>query len=188
MDEQSATASSTRSSDKETLIRRLAEGRDRYLCVFHGVADSSASWRTAPGKWSILECAEHVAVAEEQMLRLWEKLAQPGSSDPAKDQAIVAGACDRMHKDEAPAPSRPKGRCETLFEAIERFSTARQHTLQFAEAVSTDELRAKVVQHPLGGKMDGYQLLTLMALHPERHVLQVEEIKADLEFPNANHP
>jgi hypothetical protein len=54
MAEQSATA--VPPTEKEILIARLQEGRNRYLCTFHGVLDSSSSWRRTPGTWSILEC------------------------------------------------------------------------------------------------------------------------------------
>ena len=187
MAEQTAPATSS-AGEKEILMTRLRQGRDRYLCAFHGVLESSSSWRRTPDSWSITECAEHVAVAEEQMLRAWEKLAEPGSSDPAKDAAIVAAAHDRTRKNTAPTISEPKGRCESLFDALERFRLARERTLQFAENISVEELRAKVVPHPLAGKLDGYQLLTLMAVHPERHALQVEEIKTDPDFPSGQHP
>jgi len=186
MAEQSATT--VPPTDKEILIARLQEGRNRYLCAFHGVLDSSSTWRRTPGTWSILECAEHVAVAEEQMLRVWEKLAESGSSGPAKDSGNPAPGHDRTRKNKAPERSEPKGRCDSLFEALERFRSARDRTLQFAESISVEELRAKVVPHPLAGTLDGYQLLTLMAVHPERHALQVEEIKTDPEFPSGQHP
>jgi 16S rRNA C967 or C1407 C5-methylase (RsmB/RsmF family) len=176
MAEQNAPAVSS-TGDKEILIERLQKGRDRYLCTFHGVLDSSSSW-----------CAEHVAVAEEQMLRAWEKLAEAGASDPAKDAMILTLAHDRTRKAKAPERSEPTGRYESLFEALERFRAARERTLQFAEGISVEELRAKVVPHPLAGTLDGYQLLTLMAVHPERHALQVEEIKTDREFPAGYHP
>jgi hypothetical protein len=174
--------------EKELLMERLRQGRDRYLCAFHGVLDSSSSWHRTPGTWSILECAEHVALAEEGMMKLWEKLAEPGSSDRAKDAVILSVAHDRARKAKAPERSEPKGRCESLFEALERFRAARERTLQFAESISVEELRAKVVPHPFAGTLDGYQLLTLMAMHPERHALQVEEIKTDPEFPSGLHP
>jgi hypothetical protein len=174
--------------EKEILIARLQQGRDRYLCAFHGVLDSSSTWRRTPGSWSILECAEHIAVAEEKMLRGWEKLATPGTSDRANDAALLAVAHDRTQKAKAPENVEPKGRCESLYEALERFRLARERTLQVAESVSLEELRAKVVPHPHRGMLDGYQWLTLMALHPERHALQVEEIKTDPEFPSGQHP
>jgi hypothetical protein len=43
-----------------------------------------------------------------------------------------------------------------------------------------DDLRGRVVEHPLAGVCDGYQLFLIMALHPVRHVYQVEEIQAAL--------
>jgi hypothetical protein len=101
---------------------------------------------------------------------------------------ILTLAHERTRKAKAPERSEPTGRYESLFEALERFRDARERTLQFAESISVEELRAKVVPHPLAGTLDGYQLLTLMAVHPERHALQVEEIKTDLEFPAGHHP
>lgn len=187
MTEQSAPAVST-TGDKEILIARLQDSRNRYFCAFHGVLDSSSSWRRTPGTWSILECAEHIAVAEEKMLKAWEKLAAPGTSDRENDAAVLAVAHDRTQKAKAPENVEPKGRCESLFDALERFRLARERTLQVAESVSLEELRAKVVPHPHRGMLDGYQWLTLMAVHPERHALQVEEIKTDPEFPSGQHP
>lgn len=181
---QHVTAVQETGGEKEILIGRLNQGRDRYLIALQGVAETSAGWRNAEGRWSILECAEHVAVAEEQMLRMWEKLAAPGSSDRAKDAALLAVAHDRTKKNKAPERSEPKGRCATLAEARDRFKAARERTLAFAGKMSVQDLRSKVVPHPRG-ELDGYQLLTLMAMHPERHALQIEEIKSDPGFPGA---
>lgn len=174
--------------EKQKLVESLREGRNRYLYAFQGVLDSSSTWRKAPGKWSILECAEHVAVSEEQMFRAWEKLAAPGKSDPAKDRAVQNTAKDREHKMTCPERALPKGRCQSLSEALERFRTARERTLQLAESAPLEELRGKVVPHPLMETIDGYQLLLLMAAHAERHALQIKEITSDPEFPSAQHP
>jgi hypothetical protein len=174
--------------EREILLERLREGRDRYLRAFDMVDENHAAWRRSNDTWSILECAEHVAVAEEQMLRLWEKLALPGSSERSKDATLLAAAHDRTRKNRAPERALPKGRCRSLAEALDRFQTARTRTLDFVAAVPLEELRAKIVPHPLAGDIDGYQLFTLMALHPERHGLQVQEIGSDPEFPGSPHP
>lgn len=186
MTEQS-TVARPQGEETEVLIARLKQGRERYLRSLQGVTDLQMAWRSSAGKWTILECAEHVTVAEEQMLRMWEKLAAPGSTNRGKDQAIVTAIYDRTRKNMAPAPSHPKGRFATLAEAIDRFQAARERTLECAAATPLEELRAKFVPHPLAGELDGYQLLTLMALHPERHALQIEEIKGDPGFPGSAH-
>ena len=125
MTEQSA-AAIPQTGEKEALIARLTQGRDRYLHAFTGVSDNDADWRRAVGTWSILECAEHVAIAEEGMLRLWEKLARPGTSDPGKDAFVLATAQDRTQKRTAPERSHPTGRVATLTEALDRFRGERR--------------------------------------------------------------
>ena len=149
------------------------------------IAVQRGAGRLAPGR---LSSARSTSRWPRSRCFGWEKLAEAGSSDPAKDASILALAHDRTRKNKAPERSEPKGRCDSLFEALERFRSARDRTLQFAESISVEELRAKVVPHPLAGTLDGYQLLTLMAVHPERHALQVEEIKTDPEFPSGQHP
>jgi hypothetical protein len=187
MTEQS-TAPAAQAGEKEILLERLRQGRERYLRNFDAVNENHVSWNRSDGTWSIVECAEHVAVAEEQMLRLWEKLAAPGTTDRAKDAKLLATAHDRSHKAQAPERSRPTGRVRTLQEALDRFNAARDRTLAFVAAIPVEELRSKVVSHPLAGDLDGYQLFTLMALHPERHGLQVQEIMYHPEFPGSSHP
>jgi hypothetical protein len=186
MTEQTAAAAAP--GEKEILLERLRQGRERYLRAFDTVAENHAEWRKSDSTWSILECAEHVAVAEEQMLRLWEKLAVPGTSDRAKDEVLLATAYDRTRKNQSPERALPKGRCSSLAEALERFQTARERTLTFVAALPSEELRSKIVSHSLAGDVDGFQLFTLMALHPERHGLQVQEIRFDPEFPGSSHP
>ena len=47
---------------------------------------------------------------------------------------------------------------------------------------STTGLRDHVMDSPLG-KLDGYQFVLLIAAHSERHTKQINEVKADPNFP-----
>ena len=82
----------------------------------------------------------------------------------------------------APERSRPVGRYATLEDAKKDFETHRANTIAWLQS-STDDLRAKVVDHPLAGTVDGVQLLLLMIGHPERHAAQIAEIKAHSGYP-----
>ena len=161
-------------AERATLIRRLQESRDRYLRAVGSAADPAL--RLAPDSWSILECTEHVAVAERQMLALWTKLALPGQSNPVQDQTVPQRAADRAQKQKAPDRSRPTGRYPSLAEAIKDFNANRAQTIIYVES-NAGELRGKTVTHPLMGVLDGYQLILLMAGHAERHAAQIDEIK-----------
>jgi hypothetical protein len=162
--------------ERETLIVRLKQSRNTYLGTLKNVSDAAARVRPAAEVWSILEVAEHVAVAERQMLSLWMKLAQPGAADRAMDEAIVTSTGDRSRKQVAPERSRPAGKMPSVSQAIEQFDFYRGQSIAYLES-ELEDLRAKTVTHPIFGVIDGYQLFLLMACHAERHAQQIEELK-----------
>lgn len=172
--------SSTRlEKERDTLLARLRQSRDTYLKTLKGVSDDTAKKSPAGGGWSILQVAEHVATAERQMLTLWLKLAAPGESDPAKDEQVARGIADRSRKDAAPERSVPTGKIATMAQAIEQFDFHRGQTIGYIEATN-ENLRARTVNHPLVGLLDGYQMMLLMAGHAERHAAQIEEVKTKI--------
>jgi uncharacterized damage-inducible protein DinB len=161
--------------ERDSLLKSLADGEKRYLAALEPISEETALLRRDKTSWSILECAEHVATAEGQMLRMWQKMATPGATDRANDAVIGGNVSNRGRKSQAPDPSRPKGRFATLTEARAKFVSNRQATVQFLQEMNED-LRTKTVPHPLAGIVDGYQLFLIMALHPARHAEQIEEI------------
>jgi len=165
--------------ERDLLLKALAEGEQRYLAALEPIGEPIASLRPNDTSWSILECAEHVATAEGQMLRMWQKMAVPGTTSREKDELIRENIKSRNRKSQAPDPSRPKGRFATLAEAREKFVANRRVTVQALHEMNED-LRTKTVPHPLAGMVDGYQLFLIMALHPARHAEQVEETAARL--------
>ena len=168
--------------DRAELISRLKESREAYLRVAGSVDPQTGGFRPADGSWSILECAEHVAVAERLMLTMWVKLAAPGQTDRNIDHRIASGIVDRSRKDVAPERSRPTGRYTALADAVRDFASSRDNTIAFLEGY-TEDLRSKTVTHPLFGVIDGFQLFLLMAGHAERHAAQIEEIMASPAYP-----
>jgi uncharacterized damage-inducible protein DinB len=163
-------------SEKEALRARLEEGREKWLAAIHGTSEEQAKFSPAEGQWNILQVAEHVATAERQMLTMWKKLATSGSAPREKDDRIMDAQGDRNKKNPAPERSVPTGRFTSLRDAEKAFVENREATMvALAEA---DDLRGRIVDHPLAGICDGYQLFLIMALHPVRHVYQVEEIQA----------
>ena len=161
------------------LVMSLAASETRYLQAVDGISAAAAKVKINDNTWSILECAEHVATAERQMLALWNKTAVPGRGNPVKDVAVPAIALNRERKNTAPERSLPTGRYTELSAAISAFRENRAISIASLHSLSAD-LRGKVVQHPLAGEIDGYQLFRLMAAHAERHAAQIEDIK--------NHP
>ena len=170
-------------SEKQALQARLDESRMLWLGSLKGVSEEDAHFSPGPGQWNILQVAEHVATAERQMLALWAKTATPGGSPREKDEMLIAAQGDRNKKNPAPDRSMPMGRFKSLADAESAFLVNRDASMSaLAEA---EGLRERIVNHPLAGVIDGYQLFLIMALHPQRHVYQVEEIKNHPAFPRS---
>ena len=140
-----------------------------------------AAQRPEPQRWSALECAEHVAVAEELLLA--RVTAAKNSDVPLIDEKreleILRYAAERQNRFEAPEAVRPTGRFSGVDQAVDRFLTNREKTIQFIQNCELD-LRAQRTTHPRLGDANSYEVLLLMAMHPARHAAQLREIGAAL--------
>jgi DinB family protein len=155
------------------------------------VALSPAQWAFAPGRgrWSIAQCAEHVRLSEDMLLGMirGQILASPAAVDKAagtrgRDGVVVGAMRDRSHRSETFDVLVPKTSAATPAQFIGGFLAKRVATLRYVRD-TTDALHHHVA--PLGalGDLDAYQWLLLLASHTERHVQQIEEVKAAAGYP-----
>jgi hypothetical protein len=164
-------------NDKDQLIALLEKSERRWLDVLNSIPESACGAKLNDECWSILQIAEHVAAAEHGMYRAIELAAEKTTAPNLEvDQKLIAGGTNRSVKRQAPAPSVPKGRWQTLAECAAMFQSSRSRTIEMVR--NAENLRGKLVAHPLLGELDGHQMVLVMAGHPERHALQIEEIKA----------
>jgi hypothetical protein len=172
--------------ERRAVLQMLDRTRDEFLASLDGVSDAQARWRPAPDQWSVLDCAEHVAVAERGMLRLITKQATPRTAGarPDREEQVVAAMLDRSRRISAPQPTHPRGRFATLDEAADRFRMNRQATASFVAACEID-LRTLEVQHPVSGLLTANECLSMLAAHPSRHAAQVRGIRARSDFPRS---
>jgi len=69
-------------------------------------------------------------------------------------------------------------------EASHHFQESRELAIAYARQCP-DDVRHLFALHPLLGEIDCYRYWLLLALHPARHAVQIEEIKLDPAFPQA---
>jgi len=172
--------------ERRAMLQMLDRTRDEFLASLDGVSDAQARWRPAPDQWSVLDCAEHVAVVERGMLRLITEQARPRTAGarPDREEEVVAAMLDRSRRMSAPQPTHPRGRFATLEEAADRFRTNRQATAAFVAACEID-LRTLEAQHPVIGLLTAKEGLSVLASHPSRHGAQVRGIRAHPDFPRS---
>jgi hypothetical protein len=165
--------------EKRDLLKDLASGRDEFLAAVAGVSEAEAAREPAPGRWSVLQCAEHVAVVEQNLYqRLLEGRPDGNAAIPPEREArIRERAADRSRRFPAPEAALPRGRYSALAEAVAAFLSARAQTIAFVEACGKD-LRAKITTHPILGAATCQEILLMMAAHPRRHASQIAEVRA----------
>ncbi|HWE51531.1 MAG TPA: DinB family protein [Bryobacteraceae bacterium] len=176
-------------AERQTALDRLASSRDLLLRAVAGVSDTQAIFTPEPGRWSILQLVEHLAISDPGLLGRIERglrqSAQPELMEEVrqKDRRFT-GEYKPLPRgvNKAPADLLPTGRYPTLSQATTAFAENRAGTIEFARHTN-DELRSHFVPHTLLGPMDCYQWLMACAIHVESHTRQIEELKADPAFP-----
>ncbi len=165
----------------QALLVELRRSCDRFLTVLKDVPENWGRLRTNEGTWSIIECAEHVCLGEELMFAALKRRRRADASpDMRKDAVIHKIALDRSRKTISPEQAKPTGRYASLSEAVEVFRSSRQRTIDYVSGLK-ENLRSSTCVHPFG-VFDSYQLVELMALHSERHAVQIEEIKSGVAY------
>ena len=167
--------------ERRDLLELLERGRTVFRDSLEGVAEADAERSAGPGRWTVLQCAEHVAVVEQYLYdRLLEGRpdAAADAIPPEREAKIRARAADRSRKVPAPEAAHPSGRYRSIEEALAAFEAARARTVAFVQECEAN-LRTKITSHPILKTANCYETLLMMAAHPERHAKQIAEIKAE---------
>ena len=162
--------------EKAEMLANLVSGREALLQAMQGLTDDHSARRPEPGRWSVLECVEHVAIAEEYLLDqvVSSRPADGPMLNTARENAIRKRGRDRSNRIEAPDVALPRGRFSSLEDARDHFVSTRSRTIEFVEGCR-EELRRRLARHPLIGQVNCYELLLIMASHPHRHAEQIRE-------------
>jgi hypothetical protein len=167
--------------------RYLAETQKGLVDAVRGFTDAQWKFKPAPDRWSAAEIVEHVALIEDVVHGVLEKI--PQAPPPAAgrdvqhiDQMLLAKVNDRSTKFQAPEAAKPTSRW-TPADALDHFRAGRARTTELL--TTTPGLRAHAIAHPVFGSMDGYQWVLAVAAHAARHTQQILEVKADANFPAA---
>ena len=164
--------------ERQEILASLEKGPPALSDALKNVTREMAVRVPGHGKWSILQCVEHVAIAEKYLLT--QILAAQHTETPQineqREAIILARGTERSRRVESPPEMLPRGRFSTLQEALQEFLAARERTIQFVRS-SYNNLRAEITSHPLLGAVNCYEMILLIAAHPLRHAKQIDEIR-----------
>jgi uncharacterized damage-inducible protein DinB len=165
------------SPDQARIFQMLESSRQEVNAAARSIPAAQASAKPSPGRWSTLDCVEHIAAVEERLLgRLAsaERL-EEARVDLEKEEKLAAMVADRSSRANAPEAVAPNGRFTSVEQALDHFNMVRMRTVQFAEERGAD-LYLLAGQHPRFGALNGAEMIVFIAAHGRRHAEQIREI------------
>jgi len=174
-------------ADQDRAMQYLESTKQGVLTATAGLSSAQWNFKPAPDKWSVAEVVEHIAAAEDFLMSMVTSQVMKAPPRPAADDVkaiddmVVAKIPDRTQKAQAPEPLRPTNRFGSPEGSLKHFTEARAQTEVFLKTHS--DLRDHAADSPLGKKLDGYEWVLFIAGHSERHTKQINEVKADPNFP-----
>lgn len=175
-------------ADKDKAFTLLEDSKKGVLAATKGLSQAQWNFKPAPDRWSVAECMEHIAASEDFIRGLVTEQVMKAPAAPDRDVAkidagILTGVPDRTNKVQAPEPLKPTNRFGSPEASIKHFLESRSTTEDFLK--KTADLRGHAIDNPFGGKWDAYEWILLIGAHSQRHTKQIEEVKADPNFPKS---
>lgn len=171
-------------SDRDQAMSYLHATRKQILDAVTGLTPAQWTYKAGPDRWSIAEIMEHLALAETGIFDFAQaglKGNTPPPSKAASDTDFVNMIKDRSKPAKAPEMFQPKGRWKAGAEVVKEFSDRRERTIMLVER-SHDDWRGHYVNGP-AGTLSAYQMMLLIPSHNERHLQQINEVKASAGYP-----
>ena len=174
--------------ERENAVKSLKETKSNLLQSLKNLSDAQVNFKAAPERWSIKECVEHITLAEKGLWQMEEAslkaAATPDKRSEVKitDDGLMKIITDRSQKQTAPEPFRPeKYKVAELSDVVKDFTAERNELIEFVKKTD-DDMRNHMVTMPFG-TIDSYQLLLMISGHCNRHTQQINEVKADPNYP-----
>ncbi len=167
-------------TDRRQLLEHLYRTRLLLAASLNGLTTAQLKFKPADEKWSILECAEHLTLAEPFLMNRAEKgtASESGKKSGVTDANVLKGWGTVQNKVTAPPVLTPNGQWKTAEAVLKEFDQRRAKTILFV-ATTEEDLRGKLCC----GGMDVYQQILGLSAHVERHVTQMNAVKADPKYP-----
>ena len=181
-----ASAQEVTQAEKDKALHYLEATKKNVLEATKGLSETQWNFKPAPERWSVAQVMEHIAAAEDFIRGLVQEqvmkapAGEPGRDVKKTDDGVLAMVPDRTNKVQAPEPLVPTNRFGTPEGSIKHFAESRATTEDYLRTATG--LRDHVADSPMG-KLDGYEFVLLIAAHSERHTKQINEVKADVNFP-----
>ncbi len=173
-------------AERKFAVAHLNQTRTDLLNAVKGLSEAQLNFKPAPDRWSVLECVQHITLASQGLFGFVQQTLKIPNDSAFKsgvtDEKFISMVEDRSHKAQAPEPFKPvHSPYKDLDGTLKAFNEGRDSLIAYVNTTN-DDLRNHIASMPFG-KVDAYQLILLISAHTNRHTQQLNEVKADPNFP-----
>lgn len=181
-----APAASAQDASKAKIEALLKQSAEEFLAVIDNVTPEQWNFKAGNIRHSIGEEAEHVSFAEQELQKVI-MAALRNTNDPKKGAELKGKETQvrelMLGAEKGAENFRPRGRINSKLEVLEYFAAAHNKLLQLL--AGANDLDSHIYKHPNKdyGEMTARQWFYYIAYHKQRHVKQIESIKAHPDYP-----
>ncbi len=173
-------------AERKFAVDHLNKTRTDLMDAVKGLSEAQLNFKPDSSRWSVLECVQHITLASPGIYGLMQgTLKMPNDSGlkaSFSDEQFITMIEDRSHKAQAPEPFNPvHSTYKNLDETLNAFNEGRDSLITYVNTTN-DDLRNHIAKLPFGNA-DAYQIILLISAHTNRHTQQINEVKADPNFP-----
>lgn len=173
-------------AERKFAVDHLNQTRADLITSVEGLSDAQLNFKPAPDRWSVLECVQHIAITSPALFGFAQyALTTPNDSgfkSSFTDEQFIKLMEDRSHKVQTSEQFKPvHSPYKTLDETLKAFNAGRDSLITYVQTTK-DDLRGHIAVFPFG-KADAYQVILMISAHTNRHTQQLNEVKADPDFP-----
>ena len=168
------------------LLTELDRTQQEMHAMLATLPSGHANTVVRDGGWSVAQVVEHLLLVEDGTGRLISTLIKQteGTTDAETDPVLPTLASLRItdsvgHPISAPPSVTPKGEM-SLADAMAAQQTARERVMTAFTKGSGRALGALSYPHPILGSLNTYQWGHFLALHQQRHMVQLRSILSQL--------
>jgi hypothetical protein len=180
--------SSISQKERKSAINLMKDTKNDVFNAIKGLSKVQVNFKPAQDQLSIKECTYRIAISEKKLWDILESnMKVPTNGDKRAeirmtDEQLIKVSEDRSGKVKIAEPLESKKmHYRTLDDALSDFKSQRANHIKYLKT-STEDLRNHVVQMPFGW-IDCYQLCLMIAAQSNRYRQQIDEIKANPNFP-----
>lgn len=173
------------------LVEDLDAHRADFVAALEGLSDEQLNYQESEDRWSILEVAEHIVLADRGIAAGVNAMVESGPNPEAAPDSSVSAEeiggmlADRSTTFSAPDDFQPTGAFTSSEEAIAAFDENYQ-ALKDAASNGDIDLTQYYSENPVFGMIDGTKWIAFSVAHGQRHLAQIQQVKDHEGYPDAD--